>query len=342
MRLDAEKLPQHLARTLASLYTIVGAEPLLALEAADRIRLAARQAGYREREVFNVELRFDWAQLAASERSQSLFADKKLLELRIASGKPGLEGGRALETHCRGLTGATLTLVILPRLDRAAMATKWFSALDENGVVVSADPVPRERLPQWIKQRLALQAQSADPPTLQFLAGLFEGNLLAAFQEVQKLALLFPSGELDYGAVRDAVLDVARYDVFKLGEAMLSRDARRLARTLAGLRDEGEATPLVLWAMAEEIRALYRIKAGLGRGQLLTELLRQNRVWGARQSLVQQALPRLSVAQLAAALTHAARLDRVIKGLERADVWDEFLQLGLRLAGTAGTVPAPA
>jgi DNA polymerase III subunit delta len=342
MRLDSERLPQHLVATLAPLYAIVGAEPLLAIEAADRLRQAARRAGYYEREVFNIEARFDWAQLAASARSQSLFAEKKLIELRIVSGKPGLEGGRTIENHSQSVTAATLTLVILPGLDRAAMASKWFSSLDANGVVVSANPVPRERLPQWIKSRLALQAQTVDTPTLEFLADLFEGNLLAAFQEVQKLALLFPAGKLEYPAVKDAVMDVARYDVFKLGEAMLSRDARRLARTLAGLRDEGEAAPLVLWAMAEELRALYRIKTGLGRGQPLAQLLRDHRVWGARQNLVQQALPGLSIGQLAAALAHAARLDRMIKGLDPGDVWDEFLQLGLRLGQNAGAVPALA
>jgi len=332
--LRLEQLEAHLARELRSLYVIHGDEPLLALEAGDAIRARARTNGFSERVVLAAERGFHWSELAASGASLSLFSDRKLIELRLPSGKPGNDGAATIEAFCAKLPPDMLTLVTLPRLDRAGQNSPWFKALEAKGVVVNIYSVERARLPEWIAVRLARQKQRASAETLQFLADCVEGNLLAAHQEIQKLALLLPAGELDFEAVREAVLNVARYDAQKLSEAMLSGERARLARMLEGLRGEGEAPPRVLWILAEEIRAIARVQAGLAAGRPLPELLRESRVWGdARQSLVARAARKLPRAGLLAALEHAAGIDRVVKGVVKGDAWDELLQLGLRFAG---------
>src|SRR5207247_1988333 len=200
--LRLEQLDAHLSRELQPLYAIHGDEPLLALEAADAIRARARASGFSERG-------FDWGELAASGASRSLFGDKKLIELRFAAGKPGADGAAAIEAFCGKLPPETLTVVTLPRLDKAGQGSSWFRALEREGIVVNVYPVERTRLPAWITTRLARQKQRATPETLQFLADCVEGNLLAAHQEIQKLALLLPAGELDFDAVREVVMSVA-------------------------------------------------------------------------------------------------------------------------------------
>jgi DNA polymerase-3 subunit delta len=331
--LRPEQLEAHLTRELRPLYAIHGDEPLLSMEAADAIRARARAAGFAERSVLLAERGFDWSELAASGASLSLFGDRKLIELRLPSGKPGTDGARAIEAFCAKLPPDALTLVMLPRLDRAGQSSPWFAALESKGAIVNVFPVERSRLPEWIASRLARQKQSATPETLRFLADCVEGNLLAAYQEIQKLGLLLPPGELGFDAVREAVMNVARYDAGKLGEAMLSGDRARLARMLDGLRGEGEAPPRVLWLLAEEIRAVCRVQDGIAAGRPLADVLREARVWGdARQALVGKAARRLSRGALLAALEHAAGVDRMVKGIVKGDAWDELLQLGLRFA----------
>ena len=332
MRISSEQLPQHLKRGLAPVYTVFGDEPLLALEAADRIRTRARADGYGEREVLTVEQHFDWAQLDMSARSQSLFAARRILELRIPNGKPGVEGGKALQAFSTRLPPDTVTLIALPELDWRTSKTSWFEALDAAGVTIEAKQVTRAQLPAWLAGRLRDQQQSADDETLAFIADRVEGNLLAAYQEVQKLALLFPASPLTFDQVKDAVLDVARFDVFDLGGAVLTGDAAHLARMLDGLRGEGAAPPLVLWAIADEIRTLGRVVAQLDAGRPLAQALRDARVWGPRQKIIERHARRFNLPQIEAALLHAARIDRIIKGLAKGDAWDELLKLGLRFS----------
>jgi DNA polymerase-3 subunit delta len=198
--------------------------------------------------------------------------------------------------------------------------------------MVSADEVPLAALPGWIAARMKRQGQSADAETLAFLAQRVEGNLLAAFQEIQKLALLFPEGPLSFDQVKDSVMDVARYDVFKLSEAMLAGDAERYARILEGLRAEGTATVLILWAVAEDIRALARVSRAVQQGGNLAGALREARVWGMKQKLVERAVRRFTPTFAERALKQAAQIDRLVKGLRQGDVWDELLQLGVRCA----------
>ncbi len=332
MRLGADQLAAHLQRGLAPLYLIHGDEPLLAMEAADAIRARARLAGHDEREVFTAEAGFSWQNLLDSGNSLSLFAARRIVEIRIPTGKPGTEGGQALQDYCARLPADTVTLVTCPKLDKQAQATKWFKALEQAGVNLPVYPVERQRLPQWIGVRLAAQNQRADAAVLQFLADRVEGNLLAAHQEIRKLGLLFPAGPLEFEQVREAVLDVSRYDVFNLAEAMLAGDAARLARILEGLKGEGVAPTLALWALTQEIRTLARLKLGQRRGVAVAQLMRDLRVWESRQNLMQRALGRLDEARVLAGLKQAAALDRTIKGLGRGDVWDGLLQLGLSMA----------
>ena len=332
MAISSEELPRHLASGLKPLYVVFGDALLLVIEAADSIRAAARAAGFTERETLIAEQHFKWGELRNSAQSMSLFASRKVIDLRIPSGKPGVEGGQALQDYCASLSPDVLTLISLPRLDWAAQKSQWFSTLQQHGVIVSADDIPRSTLPRWIAGRLKRQDQTADEATLEFLADRCEGNLLAAFQEIQKLALLFPPGLLSFDQVKDAVMDVARYDIFKLAEAMLNGNAARYARILDGLRAEGTATTLVLWAVSEDIRTLGKVLQATQRGGNIGNALRDMRVRKDRQGLIESAARRLKFPHIERAMLQAARLDKIIKGLRQGDVWDELLQLGLRFA----------
>jgi DNA polymerase III subunit delta len=312
MRISTEQLPLHLKRALAPLYVVYGDEPLLALEAADRIRARAHEEGHIEREVLTAEPRFDWTQLRVSSQSRSLFATRRILELRIPGGKPGNDGGQALQSYSENLPPDTLTLIALPAIDWRAQKGAWFGALDAAGVMIEVEQVKRARLPAWLAGRLQAQGQTAAEDTLEFIAEKVEGNLLAAYQEVQKLALLFPPGELTFDQIKEAVLDVARFDVFDLGGIALAGDAQHLVRVLDGLHGEGAAPPLVLWSITEEIRAIARVLAGRAAGRPLQQAMRDARIWGPRQQLIQRHIDRYTPAQTEAALVHAARIDRMI------------------------------
>lgn len=338
MRINSEQLPSHLARELKPLYTVFGDEPLLAIEAADRIREKARAAGYGEREILTVESGFKWNRLGLAASAQSLFSSRKLLELRIPTGKPGTEGSEALQAFCEAPPADTITLISLPAIDWRTLKTGWFGALEHAGIVVEAKAVPRKALPQWLDGRIKAQNQEVDAETLDFIADRVEGNLMAAHQEVQKLALLFPAGRVAFDQVRDAVLDVARYDIFNLGEAVLEGDPLRLARMIDGLQGEGAAAPLVLWAISEEIRAIGKVTTGLAAGKPATMLFREARVFGPQhQRLMQQHVRRFTLSQVTDALRHAAAIDRMIKGLAKGNVWNELLQLALRFAPGASS-----
>ena len=272
----------------------------------------------------------------------SLFADKQLIEIRIPSGKPGKEGSTALQQIAELAVGndSTLTVVLLPRLDKATKSSAWFSALENNGISVQIDPIERHALPAWIAHRLGAQQQrvaagEAGQHTLQFFAERVEGNLLAAHQEIQKLALLYPEGELSFEQVERAVLNVARYDVFKLSEAVLSGQSLRVQRMLDGLKAEGEAEVLVHYTLAEEIRALKRVKDAVVSGKALPMALREQRIWGPRERLFERVLPRLSVGMLDKLLQSAHQVDGIVKGLKTpewpADNWQALHRLAMRL-----------
>jgi DNA polymerase-3 subunit delta len=336
MQLRPEALDGHLAKGLAPLYVITSDEHLLALEAADKIRRAARAQGYSERDVLTVERSFKWGELLAANQAMSLFGDKKLIELRIPGGKPGKDGSAALQGYAKDLNPDNLTLVTLPKLDWQTAKAAWVGTLQQAAVYIEIPNVERAQLPNWIGIRLAAQQQSADRQSLDFIADRVEGNLLAAHQEILKLGLLYEPGKLAYEQVHDAVLNVARYDVFKLSEAMLAGDPARLVRMLEGLKGEGEALPLVLWAVSEEIRTLLKLKAGMAQGRPLGALLKEYRIWGPRERMMEPALRRIALPTLEAALQQAAQVDKMVKGLRAkqfaGDAWDAMLQLALRVA----------
>lgn len=341
MQVRAEALDAHLEKSLASLYVIASDEHLLAMEAADRIRKKARSTGFSEREVLIVDRYFKWGELTSTQQSMSLFGDKKLIELRIPTGKPGKEGGQALQDYAANCAAAataddTLTLITLPKLDWAAQKSTWVTALQRAAVYIDIPVVERPQLANWIGQRLAAQGQSTDKLSLDFMVERVEGNLLAAHQEIRKLGLLYPEGRLSAEQVQDAVLNVARYDVFKLSEAMLSGDVARLVRMLEGLKGEGEALPLVLWAVTEEIRILLKLKLGVNDGRPLAVMMKEYRIWGARERLIPNAIARVTLKTLQTAMHEAAQIDKLIKGLRArafaGDPWDALLQLAMQIA----------
>lgn len=334
MRLDLENLARQLDGGIAPLYVVFGDELLLVVEATDGIRAHARKQGYTERTIFTVDQHFDWVNLAQWGRQSSLFSERRMLDLRIPSGKPGREGGMAIETFCRELPRDTVTIVILPEIDKQGRASKWFKVLEHTGQVIEIKPVGRDRLAHWIKQRLDQQNQMIDRDTLQFFASKVEGNLLAAHQEIHKLGLLYPSGQLTFEQVKNAILDVTRFDVLQLSEAMLTADMVRYRHILEGLQGEGAAPPLVLAILSEQIRLLIRIHLikNSSRGMTTEQAMTALRIWPARRKLMMVAAQRMHYPLLVQALLQAAVIDRIIKGVVQGDIWEELLRLGICFA----------
>ena len=352
MQLRLDQLGPHLQKGLRPIYTVWGDEPLLSQEAGDALRAAARQAGHTERQVHTVSgAHFNWSSLLGASQAMSLFADKQLIEIRIPSGKPGKDGSEALQRYCQSLSDDVVTIVQLPKLDRQQQQSAWFGALDAAGVTLRVDPVERKALPLWIAQRLGAQGQrvqggESGQHALAFFADRVEGNLLAAHQEIQKLALLYPPGELSFEQVESAVLNVARYDVFKLGEAVLAGQVARALRMLDGLRAEGEAAVLVHWTLAEDLRALKRTQDAINAGRPLPLALREARVWGTKERLFERALPLFTDSALAQ-LLHAAQIcDGLVKGLKHPDwplePWDGLKRLVLMAMQSTSVAPGAA
>ena len=348
MNLAPHQLGEHLKRGIQNLYTLHGDEPLLVQEFADSLRAKARSQGYTERTVHTVQgAHFDWSEVLASGGSLSLFADKQIVEIRIPSGKPGKDGSVALQQIAERAQGddSTLTLVMLPRLDSMTTKGAWFGALESYGITVKFEPIARSNLPQWISQRLAAQGQRVaageeGQRTLQFFSDRVEGNLLAAHQEIQKLGLLYGTtddsaspGILSFEQVENAVLNVARYDVFKLSEAVLGGQTVRVARMLDGLQAEGESEVLVHWAISEDIRSMKRVKDAIAAGRPMPMALRENRVWGIKEKLYERVLPGITDATLANLLSAAHKVDGIVKGLKQPDWPASGWQALHRLAG---------
>jgi DNA polymerase-3 subunit delta len=309
------------------------------------LRLTAKKLGYTEREVMLQERGFDWSALMSAGQTMSLFGDKRWVELRIPTGKPGRDGADALKqfaaqmaSQSNGPAGPdTVVCIVLPRLDGKTKTSAWFSALDDAGMAIQIDALDRTQLPQWIAGRLKRQNQEVDSNAegrraLEFIADQVEGNLIAAHQEILKLGLLYPEGQLTEEQIRSAILKVARYNVFELTEAMLAGDLARLNRMLDGLKGEGEPLVLILWSVTEELRILSKLKAASDAGESVQQLMRANRIWGNKERLYPAALRRIQPLKLRRAIQVAAGLDRQSKGLHAvdlpADPWD-----GLRLVG---------
>jgi len=321
MRLRAEQLSRHLQDTLAPAYLISGDEPLLLGEAADAIRQAARAAGHDNREVMDAGSGFDWNTLLAEAASFSLFADKKIIDVRIPGGKPGREGGQALAEYCANPPPDTLLLLTLPKLDRQQQNSKWFKAIEKLGVVLQVWPIEQGKLPAWIEQRMRAVGLQPTPDAIALLAERVEGNLLAAHQEIDKLRLLHEGGRIDAAALAEAVADSARYDVFDLVDSALRAELPRSLHILEGLRGEGIAAPIVLWALHREISQLASIALDSARGLSADQAMTRARIWDKRKPLARQALARLRPTRWLGLLDDCQAVDSAIKGGDPRDPW---------------------
>jgi DNA polymerase-3 subunit delta len=310
---------------------VSGEEPLQQGEACDAVRQAARQQGFTERQVMAAEKGFDWGELMAACNAMSLFAERKLIELRLPSGKPGTEGGKVLQAYAEQPPPDTVLLVISGKLDKSAQKTKWYQALEAQGVTLQVWPVEARDMPGWIGARLRSRGLQPAPEAVAMVAERVEGNLLAAAQEVEKLLLLFGEGPLSAEQVESAVADSARFDVFGLVDAALVGDVPRVTRMLDGLQGEGVEPILVLWALGREIRSLAEMAAQLEAGVGLERVL--GPVWGKRKAPVRAGLQRHNSGRWQQMLRRAGRIDRIIKGVLPGNAWDELLQLGLLMAG---------
>ena len=349
MRLRGEQLPMHLRQARdngpAPVYLLSGDVPLLVQEAADSVRWLARECGCHERIVLEVDRGFDWQYLMQEAGGLSLFAERRVIELRLPDAKPGDKGSKVLQAYVEQVRSAAqggsegdILLIIAGKLEKQSLNSKWFKALDSEGVIVQFWPLGWQQLEGWIEQRLNSRGLRGDREAVKLLAERSEGNLLACAQEIDKLQLLHGglSGTvtmIDTSSVMQAVVDSARYDVFTLVDGALAGDFARVARIVEGLRAEGTEPTVVLWALARELRVLLSITTAMSGGSPLASQLARLRVWDSRKNLVGKAAQRLKPAVLQAMLVRASRLDRVIKGKATGNVWDELLQLSLMLAG---------
>ena len=334
MQLKPEQIDAHLRKQLAPIYFISGDEPLRVMEAADAIRAAAREQGYDERDVLTAQAGFDWDSLMSEAGNLSLFSQRRVIDLRLPTGKPGADGSKALRAYAERPPDDTLLLVTAGKLDPAARKSKWVQALDKAGVVVFVWPLKGQEFNAWVAQRMRQRGLQPTADAVTLLSERVEGNLLACVQEIEKLYLLQGEGEVDAGAILALVADNARYDVFGLLDSALAGKAARCVRMLQGLQAEGLVPQIVIWALARELRQLTAMAGLLASGQPVQAVLSQYRVWPAeRKSLVAAALQRLSVTQCNALLRHCARVDRISKGQGAGSAWDELLQLTLKLAG---------
>jgi DNA polymerase-3 subunit delta len=331
MRLRPEQVQKQIAQQLAPVYLLSGEEILLVQECADVIRAGCRAQGFNERQVFHVDARFDWQIVIDEISAMSLFADKKLIELRLPTGKPGDAGGAALEHYCQNPNSDTVLLVICDKLDSSTTRTKWYKAIETHGVVVPVWPIEPAQLPRWIEQRLRQRGLSASPDAIQLLAERVQGNLLACAQEIEKLALYTDATHIDLDVVAAAVADSARYDVFGMADQALAGQTAGALRALAGLRGEGEEPPVILWALTKELRILYRCSEFVEQGLSPDRAIDSAGVWEKRKPLVRQALQRMSRSYVTKLLTLAQQVDAAIKGAAPDDPWLLLDRLVLRL-----------
>lgn len=339
-RFHAEQWQAHAAKAqqLHPLYVVCGDEELLHIEACDALRSAAQRLGFNERQQLQLDAQSNWDALTAACQSQSLFGDPVLVELSLATGRPGRQGGQHLGELWQ-LIGTRTDLVVLiklPYLNRSSLRARWAQALQEHAVWIEAPRVPRQQLGRWIQGRLQRQQQSCDEQTAQWLCEQVEGHLLAAHQEILKLGLLYPAGTLSLEQIQEAVLDVARYNIFDLRETLLTGDAPRALKILRSLEAEGEPLPLVLWVVGEQTRLLAELSALQQAGQDLQPKLRQNQVFGPRQQQTQQALQRTTLRFWTQCVAHAYDIDQAIKGYPVAhrldNPWAEITRLCMRIA----------
>lgn len=327
MRLKADQLEAALGHQLAPVYFITGDEPLQLGEAADAVRAAARHAGFAVREVITIESGHEWPQLSAEADALSIFADKKLIDLRLPSGKPGQEGSKTLQAYCQNLPDDTLLLMTAGKLESSALKSQWLQSLDEKGVIVQVWPLQGPELLAWLQRRAERKGMHLSNDAAKSLAARIEGNLLAAAQEIEKLFILHGSTRIEKAMIEDEVADSARFDVFKLSDALLAGKLNRSIKILQGLEAEATAAPIVLWSLSREIRTLYTLKSELKQHAHQDAVLKKFQIWDKRKPLVLDALRRLDDTQLQNLLSQCADIDRQIKGQASGDAWESLFRL---------------
>lgn len=332
MRIKPEQLSAALQKGLMPVYFITGGEPLQLGEMADAVRKAAKNAGFENREILSAEAGFEWNQLAFSADSSCIFANKKIIDLRLPSGTPGIDGAKALIAYCENLPEDTLLLITAGKMASSALKSRWLEALEKKGVVIQVWPLEGQDLIRWLQQRMQKRGLHAETEGLRILASRIEGNLLAAAQEIEKLYVLYGTGNLSNQQILDVVADSSRYDVFKLMDSVLFASINRIIKILSGLRAEGIAAPVVLWALTREARVFIKIKLALAQGQNREVIFRNNQIWDKRKQLVNNALNRLSESDLNNILVLSATADRQIKGQQQGDAWETLLAICLAFA----------
>ncbi len=333
MKLTLDALNSHLQKPLLPIYLVSGDEPLQLMECTDAIRSAARQQGYGTRDIFEVDNEFDWNSLYASSNSLSLFAEKKLIDLRMPSGKPGTSGKKAICEYADSPPVDTVMLITTGKLDKRASSTAWYKAIDKIGGTLSVWPLEYQQLKFWIQQRLKAKELSASQEAISLIADRVEGNMLAAAQEINKLLLLYGVGDLSDQQVLEAVSDSSRYSVFLLAEAALEGNTVRAFKILEGLRGEGVEPILILWALNREIRSLSEVASQVGSGQPISTALKKANVWGARQAFFRKAINRLDDTLLNNLLNHCGELELAVKGRKETPVWEALASLVMSLSG---------
>lgn len=333
MQIKPQQLAGALQKSLAPIYYISGEEPQQLGELADAIRQSAKQQDYTSREIFFADKAFDWKQLNVSADNYSIFADKKILDLRLPSGTPGVDGAKALTAYSQHLPEDTLLLITAGKINKEAPKSAWFQAIDKVGCIIQVWPLAGQDLLHWMQDRLQQRGIITEPAAVKLLADRIEGNLLAAAQEIEKLYVLFGSGKLSTQQIIDVVADSSRYDVFKLVESALSAHTNKVLKILSSLKAESIAPAIVLWAITRETRILISYKAAQGQGEKEL-ILKKNGVWGERKQLIESSSKRLSHAELNKALVLSAKADRQIKGQQQGDAWETLLEACLGLGKT--------
>ena len=333
MRLGFHELKAHLKNSLLPVYVISGDEPLQQGEAADLIRTTARQQGFSERKILEAGASFDWLELTAESNNLSLFAEQRILDLRIPSGKPGTEGSKSLNAYCENLPEDLLLLITLPKLDQNQLKSKWYKALDKAGAIIQVWPVNEQRLPPWIEQRMRQKGLTPEAEVIPMLAERVEGNLLAASQEIEKLLLLYGPGVITTEQLAASVSDSARFDVFALVDAALQGKPQRCARIIQGLKNEGTPPAVVLWALSREIRLMAQIGYALKNGTPANKAFAQHRIWDKRKPLVQAGLKRLRLKQWQQLLMLCQEADQAVKGQSKQDAWLMLEDISIQMSG---------
>lgn len=333
MKLRPEQLSNHLKKGLAPVYLITGDEPLLSEESSDLLRQSLQAQGFSEREVIHVDGSFSWEYLLECANALSLFAEKKIIELRLGGQKLNKKASEILQSYLANPAPDNILMITADKLDGGSKKSAWFKAIDQAGAIIEIWPVETDQLPNWINQRAAQINLQLDNEAIQLLCDRIEGNLLAAKQELSKLSLLFPNQVVTADDIIDAVSDSSRYDIYGLADAALQGSAERCCKILQVLRQDGTEPPVVLWALSKELRSLAAIQQAQNNGQSFDAICQRERIWGKRKPLARKASQRVKPAQIEQALRQCAEVDKIVKGMSHGDAWLLLTSISLTLAG---------